>query len=115
MEQGVSERDASAYLDPLLTPDAMNAVINWYRARGSLPRTLPEVRRPILYRYGSIARLRPLSPTSSLGWSRFGPLQVLRRKILGYFLFDLCGSRRQLRHRASYFIFGFPDDEPPKP
>jgi pimeloyl-ACP methyl ester carboxylesterase len=52
LDQGVSEVDAAAYLDGLLTREAMDAVINWYRAVDSLAHTLPPIRRPTLYIWG---------------------------------------------------------------
>lgn len=54
LDQGVSEVDAAIYLEGLLTRDAMDAVINWYRAAGSLAQTLPAIHRPTLYIWGDV-------------------------------------------------------------
>ena len=43
------------------------------------------------------------------------PLQVLRREIMWYFLFNLFSGLGQFRHCASYRFIGFSDDEPVPP
>ena len=43
------------------------------------------------------------------------PLQILRREIIWYFLFNLFSGLGQFRHCASYRFIGFSDDKPVPP
>ncbi len=104
-DQGVPDDDVAAYLNGLLTHDAMDAVINWYRARGPLPRSLPAIQNPTLYIWGNedatVGREAAFATREHIP----GPYTFVELPGVGHFATDQAPeavNQALLRHLADY-------------
>ncbi|MEE4281514.1 MAG: alpha/beta hydrolase [Pseudomonadales bacterium] len=104
-DQGVPDDDVAAYLNGLLTHDAMDAVINWYRARGPLTRTLPAIQIPTLYIWGNedatVGRVAALATSEQIA----APYTFIELSGIGHFSTDQAPdavNQALLRHLADH-------------